>query len=118
MDPNDPPNSTTDPGFMELEREITRLRLDLLDACIKQIQGLDEHAHWALLVARARQAGLAKEDICRELSCAWSTVTRWIAGRTSPGPAARTAIKAKLLRMLATSTNELAPNRRKGLRDA
>ena len=62
----------------------------------ERIERLNEHTDWAVLIQIA-QANLEKDDILRELSCAWSTVTRWAAGHTRPGPAARTAIKQKLL---------------------
>jgi len=87
-------------SFVAHERTIHELRAQMLAAYIEQIGGLDEHREWAVLVGKAREAGLEKEDLCRELSCAWSTVTRWMAGQTAPGPFLRTSIKDKLLLML------------------
>ena len=86
--------------FMAQEQTIHKARAQMLGAYMEQIRGLDEHSQWALLVSKARQAGLEKDDLCRELSCAWSTVTRWMAGQTAPGPFAQTAIKEKLLGMI------------------
>lgn len=87
-------------SFLAHERTIHNTRAQMLAAYIEQIRGLDEHGEWALLVGKAREAGLEKEDLCRELSCAWSTVTRWVAGQTAPGPFARAGIKEKLLDMI------------------
>ncbi len=86
--------------FMAQEQTIHKARAQMLSAYIEQIRGLNEHSKWALLVSKAREAGLEKHDLCRELSCAWSTVTRWMSGQTAPGPFAQTAIKEKLLGMI------------------
>ncbi len=64
------------------------------------INALDERMQWGEIVSKAYEAGLRKEQLCEELSCSWSTVTRWMAGQTAPGPFARAAIKAKLIEMV------------------
>lgn len=66
------------------------------------IQKLDEAdaGNWARIIALVRQVGLEKEMLCRELYCAWSTILRWEAGQTVPGPFARKAIKERLLALL------------------
>ncbi len=86
--------------FMAQEQTIHKARAQMLGAYIELIRGLNEHSEWALLVGKAREAGLGKDDLCRELSCAWSTVTRWMAGQTAPGAFAQTGIKEKLLGMI------------------
>ncbi len=86
--------------FMAQEQTIHKARVQMLGAYMEQIRGLNEHSEWALLVSKAREAGLGKDDLCRELSCAWSTVTRWMSGQTAPGPFAQTGIKDKLLGMI------------------
>ena len=80
-----------DADFMIHEHTIHNSRAEMLAAYAEQIKWLDEHTHWALLVSKAREAGLEKDDICRELSCAWSTVTRWMAGRRCVSPACGTS---------------------------
>lgn len=72
----------------------------MLGGYLGQIKSLDEETQWALLVSKACEAGLGKEDLCEELSCSWSTITRWRAGHTAPGPFMRQAVKAKLVEML------------------
>lgn len=66
------------------------------------IQKLDESdaGNWARIILLVRQVGLKRETLCRELSCAWSTILRWEAGQTVPGPFARKAIKERLLALL------------------
>jgi hypothetical protein len=83
------------------EREIYRSRAQLAAQYASLIQSLDETNQWALITGKALEAGLKKEELCRELSCAWSTILRWKAGDSSPGPFSRRAIKATLLRMIA-----------------
>ena len=86
--------------FMAHEQKIYKLKAETLQTYKELLSELDEHADWALLVKKAHEAGLEKEDLCRELSCAWSTATRWMAGQTRPGPFARTAIKDKFVKMI------------------
>lgn len=63
------------------------------------IRQFDEHTQWPDLI-RVAHAGLEKDVLLRELSCSSSTVLRWMAGQTRPGPAARSAIKQKLVALL------------------
>lgn len=86
----------------ELLKDVLIHRSTLLNAYIRYIDGLDtkDVGNWALIVEKAREAGLGKEQLCKELSCAWSTVLRWEAGETAPGSFAREAIKARFLSML------------------
>lgn len=86
--------------FVALERTIHGSRAAMLEGYVDLIRKLDEQAHWALIVGQAREAGLQKEELCWELSCSWSTITRWMAGQTMPGPVARRRIKDKLIEML------------------
>ena len=81
---------------------IKSARERLLSEYIRYLDGIDERdpAAWATIVTNAREAGLDKDTLCRELSCAWSTVLRWEAGQTVPGSFTRSAIKARLLQML------------------
>lgn len=78
------------------------------------IISLDElrSEQWSIIVATALEAGLRRETLCRELSCSWSTILRWKAGETSPGPFARGAIKAKLVEMISSQAEkgQLRPN--------
>jgi hypothetical protein len=78
--------------------------LDLMRSqAAAHVQKLDESeaGNWARLIAVVRQVGLTKDTLCRELSCAWSTILRWESGQTVPGPFARKAIKERLLELLA-----------------
>src|SRR6266851_949814 len=72
------------------------------------IISLDESRpeQWSIIIAMARETGLRKEILCRELSCSWSTILRWEAGDTSPGPFARRAIKAKLVEMISSQAEK------------
>ncbi len=87
-------------SFLSHERAIHGSRAAMLLAYIDLIRELDEREHWALIVTKAKEAGLRKEDLCLELSCSWSTITRWAAGQTAPGPFGRRNVKAKLIEML------------------
>jgi hypothetical protein len=84
----------------ESEREIYRSRAELAARYADLIQGLDETNQWVLIVTKALEAGLRKRELCRELSCSWSTILRWKAGDTAPGPFARRKIKETLLRLI------------------
>jgi ribosome-binding protein aMBF1 (putative translation factor) len=86
----------------QLERDICHHRAQLADKYAEYIKSLDDtdKEAWALIVSTARDAGLKKEDLCRELSCAWSTILRWQTGDTAPGPFARRTIKQKLVEMI------------------
>jgi ribosome-binding protein aMBF1 (putative translation factor) len=92
----------------EREREIHEARAALADKYVDYIRNADEMqpAEWSRIVVNAREAGLKKRDLCRELSCSWSTILRWEAGDTLPGPFARRAIKAKLLEMITSIRSE------------
>ena len=96
----------------ELLNDVFIQRSTLLNAYIRYIDGLDtkDVGNWALIVEKAREAGLGKEQLCKELSCAWSTVLRWGAGETAPGPFAREAIKARFLSMLNSLSEKINPD--------
>lgn len=85
---------------MAYEHSIHRGRSDMLGGYLGQIKSLDEATQWALIIVKACEAGLGKEELCLELACSWSTITRWRAGHTAPGPFMRQAVKAKLVEML------------------
>ena len=103
---------TNSDNYSTLRDHIDLVRRQLLAECIRYLDGLDASvaADWATIVKTAREAGLGKDTLCHELSCAWSTILRWEAGQTVPGPSARRAIKARLMRLLKT-----APAERKGV---
>lgn len=88
--------------------QIDLVRGQLLAECIRYLDGLDAGvaADWAPIVKTAREAGLGKDTLCHELSCAWSTILRWEAGQTVPGPFARNAIKQRLVQLLRTALAE------------
>lgn len=96
-----------------LALEIEAVRASLLVTQIHYLGALDESEikHWPEIIRVARAAGIDKETLCRELSCAWSTVLRWEAGHTVPGPNARRGIKARLLELLLERANALAPEK-------
>jgi hypothetical protein len=81
---------------------IAQRRTELVSAYADYIESLDteDEANWASIINTALDAGLDKEQLCKELSCAWSTVHRWGAGQTAPGAFTRKSIKAQLLTML------------------
>jgi DNA-binding transcriptional regulator YiaG len=81
---------------------IQSARGQLLSEYVDYLNGIDESdpTAWATVVKTAREAGLDKDTLCHELSCAWSTVLRWEAGQTVPGPFARKSIKARLVELL------------------
>ena len=84
--------------------------LELVRAqAIAHVVKLDESdaAAWAKIIGLVRQVGLTKQTLCRELSCAWSTILRWEAGQTVPGPFARKAIKDRLVELLAEKPQKL-----------
>lgn len=85
---------------MAYEKKIHNSRAVLIEDYIDLIKKLDEQAEWAMLVNKAREAGLGKEELQRETSYSWSTVIRWSAGHTAPGQFARTALKAKFIELL------------------
>src|SRR5258708_1060787 len=84
------------------ERDIDSARANLSSIYRQYLERLDEAepGNWSKIIGKAREAGLSKEELCQELSCAWSTILRWENGQTVPGPFARRAIKEALLRML------------------
>ena len=92
----------SEPGHTTSLHDVTVGESQMFSTYVNCLRGLDEHDpdNWASTVNLARKAGLGKETLCRELSCAWSTILRWEAGQTVPGELARGAIKAKLLDLL------------------
>ena len=54
--------------FVALERTIHGSRAAMLEGYIHLIRRLDEQPHWALIVGKAKEAGLQKEELCCELS--------------------------------------------------
>lgn len=88
-------------GTTALQR-IEKARRKLLAEYVSYMRTLDESdpAVWQKIVRTVREAGLDRDVLCRELSCAWSTILRWDAGQTIPGPFARAGIKAKLIDLL------------------
>ena len=93
----------------ELPSDIVETLQRARSQAIAHIQKMDESdpAVWARIIHLARQVGLTRETLCRELSCAWSTVLRWDAGQTVPGPFARKAIKERLLELLTAKPKRL-----------
>ena len=85
----------------------------LLVSQIQYFGALDESEikHWPEIIRVARAADIGKETLCRELSCAWSTVLRWEAGHTVAGPNARRGIKARLLELLQARAMPPAPEK-------
>ena len=87
--------------ILDHKREIHNSRAHTLAVFHRLISKLDETAEWPRIIHEAREAGLTKEILVNELSCAWSTILRWQAGHTAPGPFARQAIKARVLELIA-----------------
>jgi DNA-binding transcriptional regulator YiaG len=85
-----------------LRADIACSEQDLRNKYFMLIDQLDagDPYNWKEIVALSRRAGLRKDQLCGELSCAWSTVLRWEAGTSVPGPNARFGIKLRLLAML------------------
>ncbi|MBS0247658.1 MAG: hypothetical protein JSR61_13650 [Proteobacteria bacterium] len=81
---------------------IATVRASLLTEYIELLQGLDESdpGNWPDIIKAVREAGLDKDTLARELSCAWSTIFRWENGRSVPGPFARSGIKERLIDLL------------------
>ena len=96
-----------------LALKIESVQASLLVTQIHYLGALDESEikHWPEIIRVARAAGIDKETLCRELSCAWSTVLRWEARHTVPGPNARRGIKARLLELLVERANAFAPEK-------
>src|SRR6185436_448039 len=94
---------------IELPSDIVETLQRARSQAIAHIQKMDESdpATWARIIHLAREVGLTRETLCRELSCAWSTVLRWDAGQTVPGPFARKAIKERLLELLTARPKRL-----------
>lgn len=105
--------SRGDARLHSLAREIEGAQAELLVRRIQYLGALNESEikRWPEIVRVARAAGIGKETLCRELSCAWSTVLRWETGRTVPGPNARRGIKARLLELLQARAMPLAPEK-------
>jgi ribosome-binding protein aMBF1 (putative translation factor) len=103
-----------------LEREIESGRAALLDARIRLLAALDdsEARAWPKVIRVAREAGVDKETLCRELACAWSTILRWEAGHTVPGIHARRGIKARLMELLRARALDSASGRKSARRAA
>lgn len=89
-------------------RRIEDARRKLLAEYVAYLRTLDESdaTNWAKIVKTIREAGLDKDALCRELSCAWSTILRWEAGQTVPGAFTRTAIKARFIALLEAQRSE------------
>lgn len=87
-------------AFFIDEKKALDLSSQLLDVRISQIDCLDVDAEFAKIVTQAQRAGLGKDELLRELSCSWSTVTRWAAGQVRPAPFTRRLTKHKLVEML------------------
>ena len=84
---------------------IRKKRAELLEAYIAHLRDLDEkdRKNWAHIVNTLREAGIQREQLMKELGCALSTIIRWEAGDTAPGPFAREALKTRFLTILAGS---------------
>ena len=81
---------------------IATVRASLLTEYIELLQGLDESdpGNWPDIIKAVREAGVEKETLAHELSCAWSTIFRWENGRSVPGTFARSGIKERLIELL------------------
>jgi hypothetical protein len=90
-------------------RRVEQAREQLALEYVGYLSSIDETdpAAWKSIIQAARAAGLDKETLCLELSCAWSTILRWEAGQTVPGPFARTGIKERLLGLLQQQVDQL-----------
>lgn len=90
-------------------RRVEQAREQLVLEYIGYLHSIDEAdpAAWKDIIQVARAAGLDKETLCLELSCAWSTILRWEAGQTVPGPFARTGIKERLVGLLQQQIRQL-----------
>jgi hypothetical protein len=99
---------------VELPSDVVETLQRARSQAIAHIQKMDESdpAVWARIIHLVRQVGLTRETMCRELSCAWSTVLRWGAGQTVPGPFARKAIKERLLELLTAKPKRLVSTAR------
>jgi hypothetical protein len=105
--------SRGDARLNSLARGIEGAQAELLARRMQYLAALDESEikHWPEIIRVARAADIGKETLCRELSCAWSTVLRWEAGHTVPGPNARRGIKARLMELLQARAMSLAPEK-------
>ncbi|MFA6264984.1 MAG: hypothetical protein WC670_04615 [Pseudolabrys sp.] len=76
----------------------------LVSAYVQVLRDTDESdaKAWAYIVTKAVDGGLSKEILCQELSYDWSTMTRWMAGRSAPPPFTRRALKQEFIRLLQT----------------
>jgi ribosome-binding protein aMBF1 (putative translation factor) len=97
-----------DKNSTDFQRKIVAARATLSSRYREYLASLDESDvhNWPKIIATAREAGLGKDQICRELSCAWSTVLRWEAGQTAPSSITRRAIKSALLHLLSERQRE------------
>jgi hypothetical protein len=88
----------------QITRKIYDTRAELAKQYVELLTTMDESRaeQWAPIISAARDAGLEKAALTKELSCSWSTILRWQAGDTLPGPFARHAIKAKLIEMISS----------------
>ena len=103
------PASRTGGARAELPADIVETLKRARAQAIAHIQRMDESdpAVWVRIINLVRQVGLTRETLCRELSCAWSTILRWDAGQTVPGPFARKAMKERLLELLTEQPKRL-----------
>ena len=90
------------------DRAVGAARVATLNAYVRRMESLDAAQDWAAIVTSARSAGLPKETFLLQFSCAWSTVTRWMAGQSMPGPFARDTAKARLVELVAGMRDEEA----------
>jgi ribosome-binding protein aMBF1 (putative translation factor) len=79
--------------------EVTKQAAAIAAAFISAVDA-GEFSNWAPIIEAARRGGLTRDQLCRELSCAASTISRWEAGDTAPGRFARESIKELLLKRL------------------
>lgn len=83
---------------------------ELIESYIQSIGKLDtgDEKNWALIITQALDAGLSREQLCKEFSCSRQTMLRWRTGQTAPGLSAREAMRNRILRML----NSIRPGRK------
>lgn len=93
-------------AFMSHDQAVHHARAEMLDRYITLIKSLDDERDWARIVNKAREAGLEKEALRAELPFSWSTITRWMAGHTVPGPFVRQTVKERLVQMLILRRDE------------
>jgi len=103
---------TTEPAAGQLQQQqealmaspFQRQEKTLEEAYVQVLTGTDESdpKTWAFIVTKAVEGGLSRETICEALSYDWSSVTRWMAGRSTPPAFTRRALKQEFIRLLQT----------------